>query len=87
MSNIPTKGQFANAQATKGAAAQKYEDDMVAYLTDDIVTCMYNGYASFSCRFGRYSGKVLARVQAAFAVQGWTISVSNRYWGCTVTWS
>lgn len=77
MSNIPTKGQVAIAQATKVAAAHEFEDARVRYVTDNIVACMIDGEKTYLQAIGKCSRNVKARVRSAFAAQGWTIWVWN----------
>lgn len=51
------------------------------------VAAMGRGETMFQERTGNCSGEVLRRVQAAFAAQGWTVTVSNARTGCTIRWS
>ena len=88
MSNIPTKGDLANHQATlayAAAAGQVFAD--VKFFTDEIIKAMNAGQSSYRDPFKNVKPDVLRRLQAEFGKAGWTVSVSNARTGCTISWS
>lgn len=87
MTRIPTKEELAKAAADKAAAAaKKSEDDAVDFFTNAIVAEMHKGSSAYFDRTRNISPAVEQRLRAAFAAQGYSLTVSNNRTGCSISW-